>query len=480
MIDQAEAARRRADIQSSLTQARAAFQELLGSLTEDDLAQKRSGSGWGAREVATHVVSSIQRVPMLIAALRHGKDYMNYPLPVFERLKRLHTWWMARDATPGTLAHRLDAAYPQILALVETIRDDEWERSGRVPASARARGGAHPADSRTPRSIRRRAMGVVTQVRDGRLGGVDVGVRAAVLMLVVAGISFPLTFKIWPPMLPAGWPAAAQVSSLGLLTAECLAMGGGVAFLILGYPALKRLPVSPPLAVASYLGIGYYLVNWWTHDHLHYLASTLDFPGWVRMTLGIEYVFHVGMTVFAAVLALLFAKILLAGPATEPAVPAARAAGERVSTVGSRWRFAMLVLVIAVVSVPISLALFHPRLPGGATLPAAAIPFFLGLKTFEGLALGVGIGFLLFGHRVLRRAEALPPLALLTYLSISWFLVNWWLHDNLHAVNGDNLWGLIGIEYGFHLTMMLAAGVLAVFFYRVTPRSTSTSRGDRT
>lgn len=137
MTDQVDAARRHAEIKSSLEQARAAFQALLGSLTEEDLAQERTGSGWGAREEATHVVISIQRVPRLIAALRRGDDYMNYPLPVFERLKRLYTWWEARGATSATLAHGLEAAYPPILALLDTIRDDEWERSGRAYGEGR-------------------------------------------------------------------------------------------------------------------------------------------------------------------------------------------------------------------------------------------------------------------------------------------------------------------------------------------------------
>lgn len=137
MTDQVEAARRHAVIKTSLEQGRAAFQALLGSLTEDDLAQKGSGSNWGAREEATHVVISIQHVPRLITALRRGDDYMNYPLPVFEPLKRLNTWWEARGATPGTLAHRLEAAYPPILALLDTIRDDEWERSGRAYGEGR-------------------------------------------------------------------------------------------------------------------------------------------------------------------------------------------------------------------------------------------------------------------------------------------------------------------------------------------------------
>ena len=40
------------------------------------------------------------------------------------------------------------------------------------------------------------------------------------------------------------------------------------------------------------------------------------------------------------------------------------------------------------------------------------------------------------------------------YLSIGWFLVSWWPHDNLHIHNGD--------EYGFHVTLIIAAGVLAL------------------
>ncbi|HEV8224498.1 MAG TPA: hypothetical protein VGP74_04510, partial [Rubrobacteraceae bacterium] len=42
-----------------------------------------------------------------------------------------------------------------------------------------------------------------------------------------------------------------------------------------------------------------------------------------------------------------------------------------------------------------------------------------------------------------------------------WFLVSWWPHDNLHIHNGEDLQGLLYIEYGFHVTLMLAGIVLA-------------------
>jgi hypothetical protein len=36
-------------------------------------------------------------------------------------------------------------------------------------------------------------------------------------------------------------------------------------------------------------------------------------------------------------------------------------------------------------------------------------------------------------------------------------MVSWWPHDNLHISNGNDLRGLLFIEYGFHFTLMIAA-----------------------
>lgn len=287
--------------------------------------------------------------------------------------------------------------------------------------------------------------------------GLDVRVKAAAITLAVALIAFPLTFVVWPPSMPASAPAAAHVLGYVLLAAECLVMGAGVAFLVFGFPAARRLPVSAGLAFAAYLGISYFLVNWWTHDHLHAVADTLNFNNFIWMTAGIEYVFHVGMMVFGAVLALFFARLLLARPVQGSA-----------GRLSFRWKFAIIAVVIALVSIPTSLILFKPNLPGGAAIPTSVLPLLVGLKLFEGLALGTGIGFLIFGYPLLKRAGQASGLTLLAFLSIAWFLVNWWPHDNLHLINGfNNIWGLLAIEFGFHITLMLAAVVLAFFFYRV-------------
>jgi hypothetical protein len=46
------------------------------------------------------------------------------------------------------------------------------------------------------------------------------------------------------------------------------------------------------------------------------------------------------------------------------------------------------------------------------------------------------------------------------YLSVGWALVSWWPHSNMHRSNGDDLWGLLLVDYLFHPTLMVSALVL--------------------
>ena len=50
------------------------------------------------------------------------------------------------------------------------------------------------------------------------------------------------------------------------------------------------------------------------------------------------------------------------------------------------------------------------------------------------------------------------------YLSIGWLLVSWWPHSHLHQVVGEDLQELLYIEYGFHVTTIICAVVLAYGF----------------
>lgn len=105
-----------------------------------------------------------------------------------------------------------------------------------------------------------------------------------------------------------------------------------------------------------------------------------------------------------------------------------------------------------------------PPAEGAHGPTAGQLPFFIVLSAIEALAFGLGVSFLIFGFGPLRRSLGGGALALAAYLSIGWLLVSWWPHDNLHQHIGDDLQALLYIEYGFHVTLMAAGGVLAYTF----------------
>ncbi len=106
-----------------------------------------------------------------------------------------------------------------------------------------------------------------------------------------------------------------------------------------------------------------------------------------------------------------------------------------------------------------------PPAAGGPEPSAGQLPFFVVLSAIEALAFGLGISFLAFGLPLVRKATGGSRLrAWAMYLSIGWLLVSWWPHDNLHFHTGMDLQGLLYIEYGLHMTLILSGLVLAYSF----------------
>lgn len=109
-----------------------------------------------------------------------------------------------------------------------------------------------------------------------------------------------------------------------------------------------------------------------------------------------------------------------------------------------------------------------PDAAGGLQPPGGLLPFFIMLGLAESILFGLGIAFIVFGSGIIARSRQPLWLTYAAYAAIAWLLVSWWPHDNLHRVTLTGNWtGLLRIEYGFHLTLMVAAVVLAVFFFRV-------------
>ena len=124
---------------------------------------------------------------------------------------------------------------------------------------------------------------------------------------------------------------------------------------------------------------------------------------------------------------------------------------------------------IVTVLVGVPAFVFGPVIwPSAADAPvpsATQLPFFMAIAAAEALAFGLGISFLAFGLPLVRKVANETSLRTWAmYLSISWLLVSWWPHDNLHQYVGEDTLGLLFLLYGFHMTLMLSGLILALVF----------------
>jgi hypothetical protein len=135
-----------------------------------------------------------------------------------------------------------------------------------------------------------------------------------------------------------------------------------------------------------------------------------------------------------------------------------------VSIVKTGVKVALVTVVLGVAAIALG-PIVWPIAQGGAQPTAGQLFFFVVLEVIQSLAFGLGVAFLLFGFSAVRRASPNSGLmAWAMYLSIGWLLVSWWPHAHLHQVVGENLQGLLYIEYGFHVTAIIAGLILAYGF----------------
>jgi len=101
--------------------------------------------------------------------------------------------------------------------------------------------------------------------------------------------------------------------------------------------------------------------------------------------------------------------------------------------------------------------------------PANLLPGYIALSAIEALAFGFAVAFAIFGWPSIRGLNlGAPWLNKLMFVTLIWFIGNWWAHDNLHMHNGLNMHGMIFIEVGFHMTMLACGVTLTIGLLRLT------------
>jgi hypothetical protein len=96
------------------------------------------------------------------------------------------------------------------------------------------------------------------------------------------------------------------------------------------------------------------------------------------------------------------------------------------------------------------------------------------LAVVESLSFGFGLWFIAEARPLLKQAGVANKLTSWAYLASAWSLISWWPHDNFHRANGENTQGLLYIEYGFHLTLIISAVIIAVFILTTLRRRAAT------
>ena len=94
------------------------------------------------------------------------------------------------------------------------------------------------------------------------------------------------------------------------------------------------------------------------------------------------------------------------------------------------------------------------------------LPFLIFLSAIEALTFGAGIAILVLGTKRVKKYNQSNKGTIPAYIALLWLLLSWWPHDNIHIHNGMNLQGLIYIDYGFHLTLIIASFILTSWFFR--------------
>lgn len=146
-----------------------------------------------------------------------------------------------------------------------------------------------------------------------------------------------------------------------------------------------------------------------------------------------------------------------------------------------RMRSAWVGGIILTVVLAVLAFVFSPHMPlGKFWAPAAGmpkpvgiqIPLLILLNIFEAITFGLGVSFLVFGWSYVTSISPVSrALTIASYLSAVWLLMSWWPHDSLHLHIGElSLSNLLLVEYGFHVTGMIAAVILMSFFVALLRR----------
>jgi hypothetical protein len=122
---------RRAAIRAELEATRAAYHDLLRSLSPEDWNKKSGNPAWSVGQLMWHIAWGDGFAARGAADCKRGRG-LNPPEFITNTVNTLITRWGARRATPQSVAEKYDAAHAAVLAALDEAKEDEWEKGAKM------------------------------------------------------------------------------------------------------------------------------------------------------------------------------------------------------------------------------------------------------------------------------------------------------------------------------------------------------------
>lgn len=123
-------------LESKLDETRARYHELVGLLTDDQLALESVVTRWTVREVLCHM----SRVMEIAFAMMVRRAKRNRPMPRLFHTRLVHwvNYRVAKRAAEGLdreqILQRYDAAHRKMVKLLEGVDDNQWSNRTAFPS----------------------------------------------------------------------------------------------------------------------------------------------------------------------------------------------------------------------------------------------------------------------------------------------------------------------------------------------------------
>lgn len=126
-----DASATREEIRADLEATRTQYHELRNSLSESDWKQKSGNPAWNVRQLMWHLAWAGGFTADGVESCRKGKGW-NPPNAIADMANTWITRIGSRGATKQSVGEKYDEAHQKVLASLDSVQDDEWQKSARV------------------------------------------------------------------------------------------------------------------------------------------------------------------------------------------------------------------------------------------------------------------------------------------------------------------------------------------------------------